>query len=81
MWQNIFVFLVIFAAAGFTAWRFYQKFSGKESCCGGGCTCKSKTGAQRSAGCGCSGKGPKDGVRRDLLNRELSPLGCSCAKH
>ena len=51
MWQNILVFAILAVAAGLTLWRFYEKFTGKSSCCGGGCSCKG------SCGSGCSGGG------------------------
>lgn len=67
MWQDILVYAVLISAGAMTAWRFYTKFTGASSCCGGGCTCKGSCGgAQRGAsspkeiqplfkgGCGCS---------------------------
>lgn len=72
MWQNILVFLVILAAGGFTLWRFYQKFTGKSACCGGGCTCKG----------GCSSKGSTPGGNASSRDGAgLTPLTCGCGKH
>ena len=48
MWQEIAVCLILALGAGFTLWSFYGKFTGKSSCCGGGCTCK-------GAGATCAG--------------------------
>ena len=62
MWQNIIVFVIIALAAGLTAWKFYAKFTGKSSCCGGCSGCGPKGGGGRElkplsgsgCGCGCS---------------------------
>lgn len=50
MWQNILVFAILALAGGYTLYRFYEKFTGKRSCCGGGCTCKEGCGGHGSAG-------------------------------
>ena|GEM_PF-1660661 len=52
MWQNIIVFFIVVLAGGLTLWRFSQKFTGKSSCCGGGCTCQGSCGSNTD---GCSG--------------------------
>jgi len=73
MWQNILVFTILAFAAGLTLWRFYAKFTGKSSCCGGGCSCKGSCGSDDS---GCSGG-------KDQGTTHLSPLsgnGCNCAR-
>ncbi len=74
MWQNIIVFAILALAGGFTLWRFYKNFTGKASCCSGGCSCKGSC-ASASQGCG---------ELQDLGqgNRQLRPLsgtGCGCA--
>jgi len=40
MWQDILVFSILALAGGLTVWKFYKSFTGKSSCCGGGCSCK-----------------------------------------
>lgn len=62
MWQNIVVFVIIALAAGLTAWKFYAKFTGKSSCCGGSGEC---SGCQSQRGGG-----------HDL--KPLSGSGCDC---
>lgn len=50
MWQELVVYAIIAVAGGLTLWRFYQKLTGKGSCCSGGC----------SEGCACpSGRQPE----------------------
>lgn len=44
MWQNIIVYSILTLVAAFTLFSFYRKFTGKGSCCGGGCTCKTSCG-------------------------------------
>jgi hypothetical protein len=66
MWQNIIVFAIIALAGGWTLWRYYRKFTGKESCCGGGCTCKGS--------CGSGGK------KHQLTGLDSSPGGTCCQR-
>lgn len=62
MWQTFVVMGIVVVAAGLTGWRFYEKFTGKSSCCGGsggGCTCRGGkscgSGELRELpGCGCA---------------------------
>jgi hypothetical protein len=74
MWQEILVFAILIVAGGLTLWRFYEKFTGKASCCGGGCTCKGSCGSgaggsPRAGGCG-------DGLRMSPLSGD----GCGCSR-
>lgn len=70
MWQNILVFAIIALAGGLTLWKFYEKFTGKSSCCGGGGSCKGA----------CPSGGLKDASGKTVSGPELKPLaGCgSC---
>jgi hypothetical protein len=70
MWQNIIVFAIVALAGGITLWRFYQKFTGKASCCGGGCTCKGS--------CGSGGSGGKD---LEMKRLDTAHCGGSCCHH
>lgn len=45
MWQDIIVYSILALVAAFTLFSFYRKFTGKSSCCGGGCTCKASCGS------------------------------------
>lgn len=64
MWQDIIVYALVAVAAALVAWKFYVKFTGKSSCCGGGggCSgsCQSRGGGgvalgpMPGSGCGCS---------------------------
>lgn len=58
MWQNIIVYTILALVAGFTLFSFYRKFTGKSSCCGGGCTCKTPCGS-----CGSSRPGEETAGR------------------
>jgi len=49
MWQELLVYVIVAVAAGAVFWKFYKKFTGKSSCCGGDCSC--------SDGCASSGGG------------------------
>jgi len=49
MWQNIIVYAILALVAGFTLFSFYRKFTGKSTCCGGGCTCKEACGPGKAA--------------------------------
>lgn len=39
MWQDVVVYAILALAGGLTLWRSYRKFTGKASCCDGGCSC------------------------------------------
>lgn len=60
MWQEIAVYVILAVGACSTLWSFYGKFTGRSSCCGGGCTCRSgggKSGRIKKSGkgaCGCA---------------------------
>ncbi len=71
MWQEVVVYVILALAGGLTLWRFLQKFSGKSSCCGGGCTC--------SGSCGSAPKSPPKG---DGCGLRMSPQpgGCGCSR-
>ena len=64
MWQEIAVYVILVVGACSTLWSFYGKFTGKASCCGGGCTCRS---GQPKPGKSASCKGGKN------------PCGCATA--
>jgi len=70
MWQNIIVFAIVAVAGGITLWRFYEKFTGKASCCGGGCTCKGS--------CGSSGMKDSGGKDNGLKRLDSASCGGSC---
>lgn len=73
MWQNILVLTILAVAGGFTLWRFYQKFTGKSSCCGGGCSC--------AGSCGSGGsKGPGGKANAMTHLRPLSGGGSCCPR-
>lgn len=76
MWQNILVFAILALAGGLTFWRFYQKFTGKSSCCGGGCSCKGSCGSGGSESSACSGGKQDSGTHL----RPLSGGGCACSR-
>jgi len=69
MWQNIIVFAIVALAGGVIFWQFYEKFTGKSSCCGGGCTCKGS--------CGSGGK-DSGGTKRELTHLGPTSGGGSC---
>lgn len=73
MWQEILVFAILLVVGGLTLWRFYEKFTGKGACCGGGCTCKDS--------CGSAPKPPAG--ENDCQGLRMSPLpgeGCGCSR-
>lgn len=55
MWQEVVVYVLLALGMGFTIWGFYRKLTGKSSCCGGGCTCKSPCGSENIKGSDRSG--------------------------
>lgn len=73
MWQNILVFAILALAGGLTLWKFYEKFTGKSSCCGGGCSCKGS----------CSSEGPTRVENTSVLGEKpetLSQSDCCCRR-
>lgn len=82
MWQNIIVFAIIALAAGITAWRFYAKFTGKSSCCGGDCACSpSHASGPGASGSGCAGcSGAVQGASGTLKPLTGTKSGCGCAR-
>ncbi|MBI5519937.1 MAG: hypothetical protein HY916_07745 [Desulfovibrio sp.] len=81
MWQEIAVSLILAAGAGFTLWSFYGKFTGKSSCCGGGCTCRSALG-RSVQGRSTQGKPPQCGSGQCKTGQRKTgktPCGCAAA--
>jgi hypothetical protein len=76
MWQDIIVFTILAVVGALTIWRFYQKFTGKASCCGGGCTCKGDCGSSSGRPSSGSGKGG-DGLRMNPHQGSGGCCGCS----
>lgn len=72
MWENILVLTILAVAGGITLWRFYQKFTGKSSCCGGGCSCK--------GGCGGGGEKTSCGESPAGLLVPMKGGGCGCTR-
>lgn len=58
MWQDIMVYSILALAGGLTLWRFYEKFTGKSSCCGGGCSCSGSCSSGGAPGMGTKPSGP-----------------------
>lgn len=80
MWQSIVVYAIVAIAASLTVWKFYSKFTGKSSCCGGGCSCSSSG----KSSCCSSGNGPGSGNGNGSggpRGSTLKPLsGCGCQR-
>lgn len=82
MWQSIVVYAIVAIAASLTVWKFYSKFTGKSSCCGGGCSCSSSGNStccstdNRPGGNRPSGNGPGSGGPRGSTLKPLSGCGC-----
>lgn len=79
MWQSIVVYAIVAIAASLTVWKFYSKFTGKSSCCGGGCSCSS------SGNSSCCSTDNRPGGNRpgsgDPRGSTLKPLsGCGCQR-
>jgi len=77
MWQNILVIAILAMAGGFTLWRFYKSFTGKASCCSGGCSCKGScsSNSQDASDLKVLGNGGQGAKQL----RQLTGVGCGCA--
>jgi len=77
MWRNIIVCTLLTLVVGFTLFSLHRRFTGKSSCCVGGCACKGDCGSSKAASHRDKGGTTRRGARQPVRGSFFSPLRIS----